>query len=176
MHSPSRVQIPPSPLPAPGFHWNPGVSCVPVPPARVRAPGSVGLKDKTCWFCGDFSACWCGKVGIEGGGSQLGGWTKRVGFVATFRLAGAGKATLKVVVSSWGYEYPQMPGVWANNWPGTDTRRQLGSSPRGASYLRSSPRAWARSCARGPSNSHANPLMRAWAAPPRHGIAGLRAK
>ena len=39
MHSPSRVQIPPSPLPAPGFHWNPGASCVPVPPARVRAPG-----------------------------------------------------------------------------------------------------------------------------------------
>ena len=46
MHSPSRVQIPPSPLPAPGFHWNPGVSCVPVLPARVRAPGSVGLRVK----------------------------------------------------------------------------------------------------------------------------------
>ena len=30
--------------------------------------------------------------------------------------------------------------------------------------------------ARGPSNSHANPLMRAWAAAPRRGIAGLRAK
>ena len=23
--------------------------------------------DKTCWFCGDFSACWCGKINIEGG-------------------------------------------------------------------------------------------------------------
>ena len=74
-----------------------------------------GLKDKTCWFYGDFSAFWCGKIGIEVGGSQLGGWTKRVGFVATFRLAGAGKAALKLVVSSWGYEYPQMPGVRAND-------------------------------------------------------------
>ena len=143
MHSPSRVQIPPSPLPAPGFHWNPGVSCVPVPPARVRAPGSVRV-----W----------------------GYRTKRVGFVAIFRLSGAGKSTLKLVVSSWGYEYPQMPGVRANDWPGTDTRRQLGSSPRRASYLRSSPRAWARSFARGPYchgssllRLGAGPLMRAWA-------------
>ena len=48
-----------------------------------------GLKDKTCWFCRNFSACWCGKVGIEVGGSQLEGSTKRVGFVATFRLADA---------------------------------------------------------------------------------------
>ena len=28
--------------------------------------------------------------------------------MATFRLAGAGKATLKLVVSSWGYEYPEV--------------------------------------------------------------------
>ena len=75
----------------------------------------MGLKDKTCWFCGDFSAFWCGKIGIEVGGSQLEGWTKRVGFVATFRLAGAGKFTLKLVVSSWGYEYPQMSGVRASD-------------------------------------------------------------
>ena len=32
-----------------------------------------------------------------------------------FRLAGAEKATLKVVVSSWEYEYPQMPGVRASD-------------------------------------------------------------
>ena len=32
--------------------------------------------------------------------------TLRVGFVAGFRLAGAGKSTLKLVVSSWEYEYP----------------------------------------------------------------------
>ena len=75
----------------------------------------MGLKDKTCWFYGDFSAFWCGKIGIEVGGSQLEGWTKRVGFVATFRLAGAGKSTLKLVVSSWGYEYPQMSGVRASD-------------------------------------------------------------
>ena len=60
---------------------------------------TFGLKDKTCWFYGDFSAFWCGKIGIEVGGSQLEGWTKRVGFVATFWLAGAGKSTLKLVVS-----------------------------------------------------------------------------
>ena len=42
-------------------------------------------------------AFWCGKIGIEVGWSQLGGWTKRVGFVATFRLAGAGKSVLEVV-------------------------------------------------------------------------------
>ena len=56
---------------------------------------------KSCWFCGDFSACWCGKINIEVGWSQLGGWTKRVGFVVTFRRVGAGKSTLKLVVSSW---------------------------------------------------------------------------
>ena len=45
---------------------------------------------------------------------NLGYRTKRVGFVVTFRLAGAGKATSKLIVSSWGYEYPQMPGVRAS--------------------------------------------------------------
>ena len=61
--------------------------------------GDLGLKDKTCWFCGDFSALSRGKVGVGDGGSQLEGWTKRVGFVVTFRLAGAGKSVLEVVVS-----------------------------------------------------------------------------
>ena len=60
MHSPSRVQIPPSPLPAPGFHWNPGASCVPVPPARVRAPGSV----RACGVKGLF-ALWGVEVVVE---------------------------------------------------------------------------------------------------------------
>ena len=41
--------------------------------------------------------------------------TKRVGFVAIFRLSGAEKATLKLVVSSWGYEYPHMPSVRASD-------------------------------------------------------------
>ena len=37
-------------------------------PFRCAAvPVVVGLKDKTCWFYGDFSACWCGKIAIEGG-------------------------------------------------------------------------------------------------------------
>ena len=60
---------------------------------------------------------------------------------------------LEVVVSSWGYEYPQMPGVranaWANAWPGVDTQVQGRSSPRRASCLRSSPRTWVRWYARG---------------------------
>lgn len=42
---------------------------------------------------------------------------KHVGFVATFRLAGAGKSTLKVGLSSWGYECPHMPGVRAGAGP-----------------------------------------------------------
>ena len=46
---------------------------------------------------------------------NLGYRTNRVGFVVTFRLAGAGKATSKLIVSSWGYEYPQMPGVRASD-------------------------------------------------------------
>ena len=37
MHSPSRVQIPPSPLPAPGFRWNPGASSLSVPGADLCA-------------------------------------------------------------------------------------------------------------------------------------------
>ena len=67
MHSPSRVQIPPSPLPAPGFHWNPGASCVPVPPARVRAPGSV----RACGVKGLF-ALWGVGVVVE---ASRGSWT-----------------------------------------------------------------------------------------------------
>ena len=47
--------------------------------------------------------------------SQEGYRIKRVGFVVTFRLVGAGKSTLKVVVSSWGYEYTHMPGVRASD-------------------------------------------------------------
>ena len=27
----------------------------------------VLLKDKTCWFCGDFPACWYEKINIEVG-------------------------------------------------------------------------------------------------------------
>ena len=46
---------------------------------------------------------------------NLGYRTKRVGFVVTFRLAGAEKAALKLIVSSWGNEYPQMPGVRASD-------------------------------------------------------------
>ena len=60
---------------------------------RRHAEGA--LKNKTCWFCREFSACWCGKIGIEGGGRQREGWTQRVGCVVTCRLAGAGQSTVK---------------------------------------------------------------------------------
>lgn len=57
---------------------------------------------------------------------------------------------MKVVVSSWGCEYPQMPGVrtnaWSNVWPGIGTQVQGCTSPRRASCLSSSPRTWARLC------------------------------
>ena len=53
-----------------------------------------GLQDKTCWFCGDFSACWRGKVGVVGGVSQLGGWTNRVASRVTFWLCCVGKLLL----------------------------------------------------------------------------------
>ena len=56
--------------------------------------------------------------------SQEGYRIKRVGFVATFRLAGAGKSTLKVLVSSWGYEYTHMPGVRASDDQVWGTQRQ----------------------------------------------------
>ena len=75
--------------------------------ARVK-----GLKDKTCWFCSDFLACWCGKIGIGVDGSQLEGWTTRGGCIVTFWLAGAGKSVLKVVVSSRVCVWPFGPSRW----------------------------------------------------------------
>ena len=53
--------------------------------------------------------------GVLHTGGALGYRTKRVGFMVTFRLFGAEKAVLKLVVSSWGYEYPQMSGVRASD-------------------------------------------------------------
>ena len=76
--------------------------------------------------------------------------------MATFRLAGAGKSTLKLVVSSWGYEYPQMPGVRANDdqvW----TLSFRGAVRRGVLA------ACALRRARGPSDSHIIPMICAWA-------------
>ena len=64
-------------------------------------PRGLGLKDKTCWFCSDFSAFWCGKVGILVDGSHRGGWAKRDGCVATFRLCCAGKSVLKLVGTNY---------------------------------------------------------------------------
>ena len=104
MHSPSRVQIPPSPRMTPALREKRG-GFVFAGSSHWLARGVYGIKDKKCWFCGDFSVCWCGKLGVEGGVSQLEGWTKRVGFVVTFRLSGAETSVLRVVVSSWGCAY-----------------------------------------------------------------------
>ena len=60
---------------------------------RRRAEGT--LRNKTCWLCREFSACWCGTIGIEGGGRQREGWAQRVGCVVTCRLAGAGQSTVR---------------------------------------------------------------------------------
>ena len=66
MHSPSRVQIPPSPRMTPALRKKRG-GFVFAGPSDGLARGVCGLKDKKCWFCGDFSACWCGNIGVEGG-------------------------------------------------------------------------------------------------------------
>ena len=68
---PSGVRIPHPPPLNPGTYPGSGVLS-PVAPRelgrRAACPlGGYGLKDKTCWFCGDFSACWCVKVGVGGG-------------------------------------------------------------------------------------------------------------
>ena len=48
----------------------------------------MGLKDKSCWLCGDFSACWYGKVGIEVGcfivGTCVAPWSVMVGLGRLF--------------------------------------------------------------------------------------------
>ena len=88
--------------------------------------------------------------------------------MATFRLAGAGKSTLKLAVSSLGYEYPSMPGVWANDdqvW----ALRFRGAVRQGVLA------ACALRRARGPSDSHIIPMICVWAAPPTCISRGLRA-
>ena len=76
--------------------------------------------------------------------------------MVTFRLVSAGKATLKLVVSSWGYEYPSMPGVRANDdqvW----ALRFRGAVRRGVLA------ACALRRAGGPSDSHIIPMICVWA-------------
>ena len=93
-------------------------------PGRVRAVPVVVL----IGAAGVRGACWAGlwgRAAVCAGGRRparepsapraLGYRTKRVGFMVTFRLFGAEKSVLKLVVSSWGYEYPQMSGVRASD-------------------------------------------------------------
>ena len=109
----------------------------------------VGLKDKTCWSCGDFSACWWSTIYIDDGCFIVG--------------------TLM----------PHVHDVWTNAWsnalPGMGALVRGCSSPKRASCLRSSPRTWARHLARGPDTSHAGPMICAWASPPTCMSRGLRA-
>ena len=163
--------------------------------ATSRNRGVIGLKDTTCCWRGDFSACPCGKVGVLVGWNQLCGWTKRVGFVATFRLAGSGKSVLKTVVSSWGHEYPHMPGGPTDGGArraGLATAEitargplhplrgaapeQKGCNAYGSGAAHPITRTNAESARRPPTHTRrVNGLIRARAAPPRHAIPGLRA-
>ena len=63
-------------------------------PSRARAGAVSGFQDVTCRFCRDFSACWHGTTHIDGDC-----------FIV-------------------GRECPHVPDVWANEWPGMDTRVQ----------------------------------------------------
>ena len=58
-----------------------------VAPARgLRDEARVGarwFKGKTWSLCRGLLACWLGKVTVEGGGRQSGGWAQRGGCVAT---------------------------------------------------------------------------------------------
>ena len=71
--------------------------------------------DRSCCWKGDFSACWCGKVGVGGGGCQRGGWAKCVGFVVTFRRVSAGKSTLNCLFYCESVRSPLicLGGAWA---------------------------------------------------------------
>jgi len=70
---------------------------------------------KACWLCGDFLVCWCGEVGVGGGGCQRGGWAKCVGFVVTFRRVSAGKSTLNCLFYCESVRSPLicLGGAWA---------------------------------------------------------------
>ena len=83
VHSPSRVQIPPSPRMTPALVEARGFSYFLGLKDKTRwfvatfgLTDKTGLKDKLCWFCGDFS----------------GYWTLRVAGGVTFRRVGAGKS------------------------------------------------------------------------------------
>ena len=53
-----------------------------------RGAAFLRLKGKACWLCGDFSACWCGKIGIEVGcfivGTCVAPWSVMVGLGRLF--------------------------------------------------------------------------------------------
>ena len=75
---------------------------------------------------------------------------------------------MKVVVSSWGHEYPSMPGVRAND------DQVWALSVRGA-VRQGVLAACAPRRARGPANAHVGPMICTWAAPPTRTSSGLRA-
>ena len=103
---------------------------------RAKWPGAFALQDTTC-----------GLWGYR---------TQHVAGGVTFRCVGAGKIGVAggcSIVEGW---MPHMPDAWSNARPGVGAQVQGRSSPRRASFLRSSPRT-------GPANTHTGPLTRTWA-------------
>ena len=174
MHSPSRVQIPPSPLPAPGFPWNPGASSLPVLLAWVLGAG---------WIC--FLRCPpCGRAW-----KATGYRAQRVGFVVTFRLVGAGKFGVvggrvcrvpgfAQIADHLTQNSPFLPffgevvcTLGVCGCPMVCDRSSACDNDVGSNMSCVST-----SClACGSPVAHVNPLFRTWAVLPRLGIAGPRA-
>ena len=69
----------------------------------------VGLNDKKCGIFFDFSLLWCGKVGVEVGLGQLGGWTKCVASRRVFPHNCAVKSVFKLACLPGGYESTDLP-------------------------------------------------------------------
>ena len=78
---------------------------------RFVEAGALGLYDIKCGIFGDFSLFWCGKVCVEVGVGQLGGWTKCVALRLVFRCCGAEKSGFKLMCLLGRYESSRLPCV-----------------------------------------------------------------
>ena len=76
---------------------------------EVAEAGAFGLNDKKCGIFFDFSLLWCGKVGVEVGLGQLGGWTKCVASRRVFPHNCAVKSVFKLACLPGGYESTDLP-------------------------------------------------------------------
>ena len=71
----------------------------------------MGLYDKMCGIFGGFSLLWSGKVCVEVGVGQVGGWIKCVALRLVFRCFGAGKSGFKLMCLLGRYESSRLPCV-----------------------------------------------------------------